>query len=225
MKTGVIIPVFNVGERLRPLLADLVGYVHKKHIYIINDGSTDGSMDSIRKEGYTVFDHSQNRGKGEALKSGFFLAIRSDLEAVITLDGDGQHDPGYIPEFIRIANKKKADLVLGLRSFKPGIMPPDRIFANYVTSLITSIAAGHRILDSQNGYRLIRTNVLKNLDLKTSHYELETEILIKAARKKYTIAYCPISLIYEGAASHIHRLRDSLRFCSLILKSFSQSDQ
>ena len=220
MKTGIIVPVYNVGERLTKLISELVHYIPKEQIFIINDGSTDGCTAVCRQSGYTVYDHQENRGKGQALKSGFQLAIKADMDSVITMDGDGQHDPCYIPEFLNIARKTNADLVLGLRAFRLGIMPVDRIFSNYISSLITSIAAGKRILDSQNGYRFIRTDVLKSINLKTRHYEFETEILIRAARKKYSITYCPISLIYNGSTSHIHRLKDIGRFCRMILRSF-----
>ena len=222
MTIGVIIPVYNVGNNLGSVLLQTLEYVPKKNVFVIDDGSTDDCAVVASQMNIKVYKHQKNLGKGEALKSGFRLAVDAGWESVITLDGDGQHDPKFIPDFIMAAQKFKYDILIGLRSFRIGEMPFDRICSNRVSSLMASITAGRWIRDSQCGYRLIKTEVLKNVSLITGHYELETELLIKAVRAGYQIGYCPISLIYNNANSHIRRMRDMTRFCILIFMSFGK---
>ncbi len=185
---------------------------------MIDDGCSDNSMQMAKDFQVQIIKHPHNLGKGAALRSGFKQAISDKLDAVITIDGDGQHDPKYIPDIIRIFNKTRADIILGKRSFRPGDMPLDRIFSNIVSSLLISEACGQWIPDSQCGFRLISTQVLKQIPLRTNHYETETEILIKAVRKKFKITSCPIKITYDTSTSHIHRFRDTMRFIKILIK-------
>jgi glycosyltransferase involved in cell wall biosynthesis len=218
MNIGVIIPVYNVGVLLEDVLSKVLAYVSPNRIYVIDDGSTDNSADIALKAGVGLIRHEINSGKGEALKSGFKRILEDALDGVITLDGDGQHDPAFIPDFIETAESSSSELVLGVRRFRIGEMPLDRIFSNRTTSLIVSLLSGKKVPDSQCGYRLIRSSVLKGLTLKSSYYETETELLVRAAWKGCKIEFCPVSITYSGEPSHIHRLRDTVCFCRLIVR-------
>lgn len=217
-KIGLVIPAYNVGTHLSDVLTHCLNYINGNHIYVIDDGSTDGSIELIQSFPIKIIRHMQNQGKGVALKSGFENAIKDNLDAIITLDGDGQHNPDYIPDFIKIYNRTKAHIIVGARPFRPGYMPLDRIVSNTMSSLLTSELCGQWIPDSQCGFRLIQTKVLKKIPLKTKHYEMETEILIKAVRHGYKLESCPINLTYGESVSHINRCKDSLRFIKLLLK-------
>lgn len=217
MKIGIVIPAYNAGDQLQNVLLKVQKYISKNHICVIDDGSNDSTSAIARAFGSDVFRHLKNRGKGSALQTGFRWAVQENLDYVITLDGDGQHDPDHIPEFISVMEKSGCDIVLGLRQFRIGIMPLDRICSNFLSSFIVSCVAGKRILDSQCGYRLISHSVFRNIHLETSHYETESELLIKAVWKGLRIAYCPISLQYGNSTSHMQRFQDTVRFCRLIL--------
>lgn len=217
MTVGLIIPAYNAGEHIQIVIENASKYIHRKHIFVVDDGSTDRTEEIAISGGVHVIQHESNRGKGEALKSGFQAIDEKELDAVITLDSDGQHPPDRIPDFIAVMEKTGCDIVLGKRSFRVGEMPLDRIFSNWMSSRLASWTAGSRILDSQNGYRLIRTKVFRRMELKTSRFETETELLIKAAWEGFTIDYCPIPNSYRGEGSHIHRGQDTLRFFKLIL--------
>ncbi|MFH1942510.1 MAG: glycosyltransferase family 2 protein [bacterium] len=218
MRTGIIIPAYNAGKRLSNVLLKSLNHVPAKHIYVVDDGSTDSTADVSVQFGVVLFQHSKNLGKGEALKSGFRLALSDNLDGVFTIDGDGQHDPDCIPDFIRIMKTKHCDLVMGVRSFQVGVMPIDRICSNTLTSTLVSLIVRQRIPDSQCGYRLIKTSILHGMRFSSSRYEFETELLIKAAWRGAEIGCVPISLVYGDYHSHIRRLEDTKRFCSLILR-------
>lgn len=217
MKIGIIIPAYNAGDRLQNVLLKSQSYIPKDRIYVVDDGSSDTTSSIARSADVVLIRHKLNMGKGEALKSGFYKAIQDGLDAVFTIDADGQHDPDLIPHFIDHYQRTNADLILGTRQYKLGKMPADRILSNRLSSMIVSAAARRWIPDSQCGYRLIKTDLLQKITLHTSFYEMESELIIKACRAGLTVAHCPVTVRYDGAGSHIHRLRDTIRFCRLIL--------
>jgi glycosyltransferase involved in cell wall biosynthesis len=218
MKIGIVIPAYNAGDQLRNVLSKAQKYISKNRICVIDDGSSDNTSAIARDFGSDVFRHLKNRGKGRALQTGFRWAMQENLDCLITLDADGQHNPDHIPEFISVMEKSGCDIVLGLRQFRVGVMPMDRICSNMLSSFIVSCVAGKRILDSQCGYRLIPVSVFKTIYLETDRYEAESELLIKAVWNGLKIEYCPISLHYGNNTSHMRRFQDTIRFCRLILR-------
>ena len=218
MEVGIVIPAYNVGHRLHNVLSKALEYVQAHRVYVVDDGSTDATAEVAKHYGVVLTRHGTNRGKGEALKSGFRLVLENGLEGIITLDGDGQHDPDYIPDFIRIMEATPCDIVLGVRCFRIGRMPLDRIFSNLTSSILVSLVVKKWIPDSQSGYRLIRASVLKEIHLLSSYYEIETELLIKALWRGSRISYVPISLVYDDSYSNIRRFVDTKRFCKMVLR-------
>ena len=103
---------------------------------------------------------------------------------------------------------------------RPG-MPVERVCSNTHTSWVISRRAGQRIEDSQSGYRLIAAEVLRQVSLETDGYEMESELLIKAARLGFRIVSVPIRTVYADEESFIHPLRDTGRFIALVWRSFS----
>jgi glycosyltransferase involved in cell wall biosynthesis len=216
MQVTAIIPAYNEAARIRPVVENVV----RQGIpaVVIDDGSHDDTTSVAERAGATVIRHEINRGKGEALKTAFRHAIDSDLETIVTLDGDGQHDPAEIPRLVHHAMRKNADIVVGCRMDDVATMPLVRRWTNLLTSAVLSRLAHARIRDSQSGYRLIRTRVLRNVRLVTGNYDLESEILVRAARKGFRIAEVPIRTIYAGSPSSIHPGIDALRFVRLCLR-------
>lgn len=155
-----------------------------------------------------------------ALNTGYAYAVREGYDAVITLDGDAQHDPEEIPTFLEAAEATGAHIVLGCRMSDVTDMPPLRQWTNRTTSRFVSRLAGQDIRDSQTGYRLIRREVLKAVHCITRNYDAESELLIKAGRKGFRITEVPIATIYHGGKSSIHPVLDTLRFIRLVLRSW-----
>lgn len=217
MKIGIVIPAYNAGDEIQHVLLKALDHIPNTRVCVIDDGSTDETANIATSLGVTLLRHQENSGKGKALKSGFRVALNKRWDGVITLDADGQHDPDAIPRFISIFTERDCDIALGTRQFRIGEMPLDRICSNRLSSLVVSCVSKTWIPDSQCGYRLIKTEVLRNINLESDHFETETELIIKAARKGYTFSFCPVAVRYDGTGSHIRRWNDTRRFCRLIL--------
>jgi glycosyltransferase involved in cell wall biosynthesis len=217
-RIAVVIPAYNAGRTITELIQRVREFVDRKDVVVIDDGSQDETSQLALLAGATVLMHDGNKGKGEALKTGFGFVLAHDYSAVITMDADLQHAPDSIPDFIRRA-QSFSGMLIGTRERNLKIMPFARWLTNHLTSVIVSILSGATIRDSQSGYRLIPVEVLRELQLKSSKYDLESEILIKAARKGFGIGEVPISTIYPDGKSFINPLVDTGRFIRLMWNS------
>ena len=242
----VMVPAFNAGPTIAELLEKISKIVNRKDIIVIDDGSLDRTLEVSQSAGVEVLKHERNKGKGEALKTGFKYALEKNYDHVITIDADLQHDPESIPDFIhKIENTyplhlgekdkvrgKQAEsiklscvhpplesIIIGTRERNLKNMPFARWLINNLSSVIVSVLSGQSIRDSQSGYRLISTQVLKNVRLESKNYDLEPELLIKASRKGFKIDEVPIRTIYTGGKSFINPFVDTGRFIKLMWRS------
>ena len=222
MRTLVVVPSKDLEATVGGVVRSVLGLDLGLDVLVVDDGSTDDTSGAAREAGALVVRHEENLGKGAALRTGFEYAIANDYEAVITMDGDGQHDPGAIPEFLDAIEKCGADIVVGSRMHAVGDMPRVRIWTNRTTSRIVSLLAGQFIPDSQSGFRIIRTRLLRAISrsLVTSRYDTESEMLIRAGRRGFRIAALAIKSIYRDTVSHINPLVDTMRFIRLVGRSF-----
>ena len=216
MRVCILIPAYNGSRTIGELVQNLFRYVGA--VIVVDDGSYDDTYLKAKDAGAVVLKHNKNRGKGAALRTGFEYAAGEGYEAVITIDADGQHDWRDVPLFINEAENGNADIILGTRMGNCEGMPFIRLLTNVVTSRIVSFLSRQKITDSQMGYRLIRREVLENVNLITSNYDMESEILLKAARKGFRITEIPVRTIYGSQSSKINRLVDTFRFVKLIFK-------
>ncbi|MDD5432911.1 MAG: glycosyltransferase family 2 protein [Candidatus Omnitrophica bacterium] len=215
MKVCVIIPTFNESKTVPALVKKILA--QNLSVVIVDDGSTDNTARIAQNSGARVIRNEKNLGKGASLIRGFKYALENNFEEVITMDGDGQHLPEDIPFFLRLAKFSDGDIFIGNRMSKTQKMPFIRILTNKFMSWIISCISGQEIPDTQCGFRLIKIGVLKRVALKTSKYETESEILIKAARMGFKVTSVPIKSIYSGQKSQINPLVDTIRFIKLIL--------
>ena len=154
--------------------------------------------------GAEVIRHPANRGKGAAIRSGLAAIQSRDFSHVLLLDGDMQHAPDDAPRLVEAARRTNADFVIGERPFDPQTMPRSRYYTNTISSwVISTCFIGQRIADAQSGYRLIRTDTLRPVKLSSRGYEIETEMLIKLARRGARIARVPVGLHYLAIAEQI----------------------
>ena len=165
-----------------------------------------------------VLHHPRNRGKGAALITAFNWCQHKELEAVITMDGDGQHDSRELPNLIRHSRTSGCDIIVGSRMHDRKGMPRQRIMTNTVSSRLMSWLTGQTVPDSQSGFRLIRSAVLRSLSFSGQYYDLESELLIKAAGAGYTIGSIPVPSIYNNQTSHFHGIKDTLAIARVIFK-------
>jgi len=217
---AVILPAYNESERICAVLDEIKSYIESQNIFVIDDGSTDNTAVIAIASGVEVIKHKNNYGKGRALITGFDKVKNSDkFYALVTLDSDGQHDPHYLPNFINRFNELDADIIIGNRMNKPDKMPFLRKLSNKTTSRIISWLTKSKIPDSQSGYRIIRTSLLSNMNLKSAHFDTESEILLRAGKRGAKIYSVPIETIYSNEKSEMNPFVDTFRFLFLVLRS------
>lgn len=221
MRTLVLIPCKNLERVVGTIVHQVLELGLGLDVLVIDDGSTDGTSRSAREAGALVVAHAENLGKGAALRTGFGYALEHGYDAVITMDGDGQHDPASIPSFIETFERTGADIVVGSRMHDVGEMPGLRVWTNRTTSRVVSLLARTPIPDSQSGFRMIGSGLLRSLvgDLVTSRYDMESEMLIRAGRRGFKVGSTPIRSIYTDEVSHINPVVDTIRFLGLVGRS------
>ncbi len=211
---SIIIPAHNESVNIGPLVEAIrqLGY----DCIVIDDGSTDGTDAVAQQAGAVVIKTHAKGGKGNALKMGFDYAIRNGYEALIAMDGDGQHAPSDISAFVECYQHSSADIITGNRMHHPDGMPVIRLITNRLMSWLISFFCHQHIPDTQCGFRLIKTNVLRAVKLESSDFEIETEVLIKGSKKGFKIASVDIQTIYRDEVSKIQPVRDTLRFMAYL---------
>ena len=214
MKVAALIPAYQAAAHLGEVLTRLRALESPPHVLVVDDGSRDATAQVARQFGAEVLSFAANRGKGHALLAGFHAL--AGFDAVITLDADGQHPPECVPAFVRAA-EAGADLVLGARA-RSAEMPWTRRFANAFSSGWTSWLAGCTVSDSQSGYRLHRRAVLERTPLTAGRYELETEMVVRAARLGFRIAEIEIPTVYGEEQSQFRPFRDVPRIVGTLLR-------
>ena len=223
-RLAALVPCYNPGELCRPVFTELPKYADS--IVAVDDACTDTTPRILSELGVTTLRHEVNRGKGQALLTGFdHLLAQPDVEFVVTIDSDGQHRPEDIPRLLAAMTDPKVGLAIGSRMAATANMPLERKLANRSSSGLISWVAGQRIPDSQSGFRLHRREVVEMLRPKLSggRFEMETEVLIYTSWAGWRIAAVPIAAIYEEGSSRASRyrpIRDSYRIGSCIWRCY-----
>lgn len=187
---------------------------------VIDDGSPDRTADEAREAGATeVVVHEVNRGKGAAMSTGLRRALERGYDAVVLMDGDGQHLPAELPRFAEAFARGGADVVLGSRMADHRGMPFVRYCTNRYMSWLLSRRLGQRASDTQCGYRLLsRRAIPVVLAGGASGFAADSEQLLLLARAGFRFAEVPVSTVYGDERSKIHPVRDTLRFFAMLRK-------
>ncbi len=213
MRPLVVIPAYNEAAHI----ADVVAAAgrHGYPVLVVDDCSHDDTGPRAEAVGAIVRRHDANGGKGKAITTGFDFAARHGHDAVLTLDGDGQHDPREIPRLLAAGANPAVDIVIGTRMRNTRSMPLVRLATNRLLSLCVSLAAHAKVTDSQSGFRLVKMRVWRAFTLRSRSFDFESEFLIRAGRLGFRIVEVPIATIYEGQVSRINPWSETLRFVRL----------
>lgn len=207
-----VIPAYNEASRVASVVAGT-----RPHLpaLVVDDGSTDDTAARAEAAGAVVLRQHPNQGKGAALRAGFRWALKEGYDAVLTLDADGQHDPGEIPKFLQARATRSADLIIGARDFRQ--MPLMRRLSNTIGRTAFSWAIGRPIRDNQSGYRLISRRLLERLLAGSEHgFEFEVEMIATCVRHGFALDWVPIRTIYAGEGSHIHPWHHTVNFFRVV---------
>jgi glycosyltransferase involved in cell wall biosynthesis len=218
-KVLVLIPAYNAAKSVGDVVRASREFV--RDVVVINDGSRDETASAAASAGAEVVSYPQNRGKGGALKTGFAWALQRGYDIVITLDADGQHLPGEIPKLLRCREETGADLIIGGRAHLFGQMLPRRRVANRFSAWCIARASKTGCTDSQSGYRLYSSALLRNVRLRSDGYDLESEVIVRAGRAGFKVVTTPIDLGFvDGiATSHYKPLKDTLRIAWTVFRT------
>ncbi|MEJ5307011.1 MAG: glycosyltransferase family 2 protein [candidate division WOR-3 bacterium] len=214
-KVMVLIPVCN-EERFIGKLIDEIKQKYGFKVIVVDDGSNDKTFEEAQKVADHVIRHTQNQGKGQSIIDGINFALGKS-EYIILMDGDYQHSPDDIKNFLK-QDYEKYDMLIGKRKMNFQNMPFDRYLTNRTTTLVTSLLATKRVFDSQSGFRMVKVESMKKLNLKYKRFQIESEMLIKAGRMKMDIGYVDIKTIYGDEKSKINKILDTLRFIRMCLE-------
>lgn len=218
IKTCCVIPAHNEEKAIGRVIEG--AKEHLSDVLVVDDGSTDQTATIAAEKGAEVISHKTNMGKGVALRHGFEWALEQGFDAVITIDGDGQHDTAEIPSFLRAAAEGPEGIIIGARLRDKSLIPLYRLLPNKFGVFCISLATGQRIEDSQSGYRLYNSEVLKAAPVNSPRFEAEAAILIKAAQAGFKIRSIPVKAIYpEDYSSHFRNIRDFTRISLAVLKA------
>jgi glycosyltransferase involved in cell wall biosynthesis len=196
MLLSIIIPVYNeeltIGDIIDRVKAVAPQVGLETELIVVDDHSYDHSLEVASKRGVKLYSLIQHSGKGFALRAGF---AKTSGDVIVTIDSDGSHRPEELPEVLAPILNGHADLVIGSRYLNHKHVAARRLNAfgvrlfNYSIQLLTGVA----ITDSQSGFRAMKREVLKSQTLKSGEYEIESEMLVKTAKKEFRIAEVPIS--------------------------------
>ncbi|NLE44697.1 MAG: glycosyltransferase family 2 protein [Chloroflexi bacterium] len=210
-----VVPAWNEGVRIKPVLEGILTHLL---VLVVDDGSHDDTVAVAESVGAAVVRHSQNRGKGAALVTGFQWALAHGYEAALTLDADGQHDPNEIPKFVAAYENGVGDLIIGRRSFRK--MPFPRPVTTPVGTWLLSMALKQPIYDNQSGYRLYTRRCMESIKPTTTGFEFEVEVIVQAVCNGIPIGWVDIQTIYNiDKVSYFHPVHDTVRFLRMVWRA------
>ncbi|ELY60742.1 dolichyl-phosphate beta-D-mannosyltransferase [Natronolimnohabitans innermongolicus JCM 12255] len=207
--TIVGIPAYNEGDSIASIVSAAREYVDT--VLVVDDGSTDDTADVARSAGATVFEHRQNLGYGGALKTVFRRALKWDVDHLVILDGDGQHDPADIPRLLERQRDTGAEIVVGSR-FSPDsntMLPVYRRIGLWVVNTLVNVSmrgGNAAVRDTQSGFRAYNARAIRSLATEPlgDHMDASIDVLYHAHRHGYRIEEVGTTIRYDvdNASSH-----------------------
>jgi len=214
--TAVVIPVYNHKDTLR-LVVERALRLHPL-VIVVDDGSTDGSADSVRGLPARLVRLARNSGKGAALLAGAEAAAGEGASHIVTLDADGQHYPEDIPLFLEAITAAPHAVIVGCRDFSVPHVPASSRFGRGFSAFWMRVQTGVKVRDMQSGFRAYPLHVLNCLKAAEPGYAFEIEVLVRAAWAGFEVREIDIRVWYPPAAervSHFRIFRDNARISLL----------
>jgi glycosyltransferase involved in cell wall biosynthesis len=216
----VCIPAYNEEAKINDVVKKALLYVDK--VVVCDDGSSDNTATVAKKAGAIVVSHKTNQGYGAAISTLFDYCRKNNAEIMVTLDGDGQHNPDQIPDLISVIIKHNVDVVIGSRSLKDDKNLPSyrKTGIKIITSTINS-ATNLKVTDSQSGFRAYSKTAIDLIRPTESGMSASTEILLKISNNGLSMAEVPITVSYTGDTSTEHPVTHGSHVIGTTLKYVS----
>ena len=212
-KVSVIIPAFNEAEVIGKIIKEVKKQNQVDEILVVDDASTDGTKEAAVKVGAKVIRHPYNKGNGASVKTGI-RNVKNEL--IILMDGDGQHNPAFIPKFIELL--KDYDLVIGSRDAAAEANALRR-FGNNILKKIASYLSGYKIKDLTSGFRAVKKECIKEfVPLFPNRYSYPTTSTLAFLKAGYNVGYLPITTEKRVGKSKLKPFRNGFKFILIILR-------
>lgn len=223
-KIMVIIPAYNEAENLKGLLKKIPDKIHEKNVgvLVIDDGSTDNTIDIVKEAGHLVAQNKINRGQGAASRLGYDILLRNNIQIGVTMDADNQHLPEEIETVVAPILTNEYDLVIGSRilgkSYKSTFMRDTGI---HLFTRTINFITGLKLTDCSSGFRAFNVNKIRSLNLKEDQFQT-AEVIVEAAKKGLKIGEAPITIVKRkhGMSKKGRDIKYGLFFAKTILKSW-----
>lgn len=221
-QTGLLVGIPAYNEEIGIGSTILAAKRHADHVVVVDDGSADNTVEIAKQAGATVLQHETNRGKGGAVKTLLEFARSTECDALVLIDGDGQHKPSDIPQVIEPVLSDDVDLVIGSRYLEKD--PDDetpfyRRIGQRTLDVLTTGRTGENLTDTQSGFRALSTDAIESLRLQTEGIGVESEMIDTAIRQDLSITEASIDVRYEGIDGQTYNpLHHGLTVVTFILK-------
>ena len=213
LKVLLVIPVYNHGISLGDVVRRAIptGFP----VLVVDDGSTDGGLDSVTGLNCYTLRFPENRGKGAAILAAADFAARKKYDAILTIDADGQHDPREAEKLVAEARKGKwPAIIIGARQMVQETVPGSSRFGRGFSNFWVRLETGKELSDTQSGMRLYPVRELLQLSLKRKRYDFEIEVLVKSIWAGLDVRSVDVSVHYpapDERISHFDKIVDNWR--------------
>lgn len=206
-KKLVIIPAFNESESIKDTVWEIISKAPDFDYVVVNDCSTDNTLQILIDEGFNYLDLPVNLGIGGAVQAGYRYAEENGYEIAVQVDGDGQHDPKYLGKMAEELEKSEADMIIGSRFIeKEGFQSSAlrRVGIKYFTGLI-KLVTGKTVTDPTSGLRMIGRNVIEEFADKYPRDYPEPESVVAILKHRRKVVEIPVKMRErQGGTSSIH---------------------
>jgi glycosyltransferase involved in cell wall biosynthesis len=215
----LVIPAYNESATIREVVQGALQ--HLDTVIVVDDGSSDGTVEKLADLPVTLHRHTENQGKAASLWNGMQVALKLGATWIVTMDGDGQHDPADLPRLLMAAQAHPDRLVIGSRLWNRDAIPKARYRANRFANFWIAWASGQAIEDSQSGFRVYPAQLIRLCRFELSRdrgFVFESEIIIEAARHRFLCAFQPVQTTYPKNArlSYFRPVKDIVRITRMV---------
>lgn len=215
-----VIPALNEETRIADVVEGAKKFVSQ--VIVVDDGSSDATANAAEQRGALVVRHPETCGPGAATMTGIEAARALHARIIVTLDGDGQHNPGDIPALLAPVEKGEVDVVFANRFGGRNVIPRIRRLFNFLGNIITFLTTHLWLPDSQCGFKAFGPRAIQEIDLRMHGFEFCTEIVREASQRRWKITTVPTKVVYSEytlakGQSFAHGVRTALK---ILLRSF-----
>lgn len=211
------IPAYNEEEYIANVVSKTLTYVDE--VIVVDDGSTDNTAKVAEMAGATIVKNKTNQGVGQATQRCFEIAKQRNADVLITIDGDGQHEPGEIPRFLAAIFEGRADFVIGSRFLDGQVkFPRYRKLGINIITFLCNFASKVKLTDSQSCYRAYSKRAISLLNIAEKGFPFSVELIVEAKQQRLVMTEVPVSCVYHGASHSLNPVIHGIRVALAVIR-------